>query len=87
MAISDHNPVVLVLDNFKPHDKPFPWRFPSYLSDNADFCHTIYKAWNDYVLTNTEHVSDPNLFWEAGKAVLGGVIISHTTQFKKHSLE
>lgn len=83
--ISDHSPISIHMTQMAPSSPSPIWRFPSYLMDNQDFQHTLNTAWNDYVSTNGAHITEPNLFWEAGKAFLRGTIISYTTQFKKHS--
>lgn len=77
MAISDQALQRQFWTISNPTITPPPRRFPSYSADNEDFQHN--RTWNDYVFTNAEHVSNPNLFWETGKAVIQGVIISYTT--------
>lgn len=71
--ISDHSPIAVHITQAKPSSPSPTWRFPSYLADSEDFRHTLYEAWEEYISTNGAHISDPNLFWEAGRKPFYGV--------------
>lgn len=83
--ISDHSPIAVHMTQTTSSTPSPTWRFPSYLADSEDFRHVLYQTWEEYTSTNGAHISDPNLFWEAGKAFLRGKIISYIVQFKKHT--
>lgn len=82
-VISDHSPIIVNSLKTKLLSPSPKWRFPSYLADSEDFRQMLYDAWAEYASTNGAHITDPNLFLEAGKAFLRGKIISHTSHFKK----
>lgn len=85
IAISDDAPISVDLSGFILQKSVRIWQFPLYLACNWDLQKTIRDTWADYVATNSEHMFDPNLFWEAGKAVQHGRIISFATGYKKMS--
>lgn len=86
IAISDHAPIEVSLDNLDLPPHPKIWRFPSYLHNNTEFQKFMEKSWSEYSTANAPHTEDPNLFWDAGKAYLRGRIISYATSFKRNTL-
>lgn len=65
IAISDHAPISVSIDDPDLYLNPSLWRFPSYLHNNADFQSFMEKAWTEYSTANSPHTDHPNLFWEA----------------------
>lgn len=59
------------------------WHFPSYLAHDQVLQKIIQETWADYTDTNSEHRNNPNLFWEARRAVSRGKIIPYASAYKK----
>lgn len=62
------------------------WHFSSFLYKNADFQTSMQAAWEEFLSTNSPHMDNPKLFWEACKAFIRGWLISYAASFKKHAL-
>lgn len=86
IAISDHAPVSISVNDMISKSNPQLWRFPSYLHNNADFQVYMDKAWREFATANSSHADNSNLYWDAGKAYLGGRVISYAASCKKHTL-
>ncbi|CAI9605304.1 unnamed protein product, partial [Staurois parvus] len=78
--------ISVTINFLDPTPHPRIWRFPSYLANNQELSRQLKDTWADFQITNTAHVSNPNLFWDAGKAVLRGKIIAFTSAYKKRIL-
>lgn len=69
LAISNNSPILVNIGDLSPCTSSDVWRFLSYLTNNDDFMHMLHAAWSEYLQTNGAHLSDPNLFWEAGRGL------------------
>lgn len=83
IAISDHAPISVELEGFTARNSAKIWHFPSYLAHNQTLQNIVTEMWTEYLYTNSQHNVNPNLLWDAGKAMLLGKIISYSSCHKK----
>lgn len=83
IAISDHSPVPIEIQDVRPIANYIAWRFHSQLTQHDDLKIFLIDEWREYITLNAGHMTDPVLFWETGKAVIRGRIIAYTSQQKK----
>lgn len=81
--ISDYSPVTIDIQVTRRASSHISWRFPSYLAAQTEFKQYLTREWENYATLNTEHRTNPILFWETGKAVICGRIISYVSAYKK----
>lgn len=87
IEVSDHAPVTIDIKDARPRATHINWKFPTHLASQTDFKNFLTKEWRDYRQLNEQHASNPILFWEAGKAVMRGSIISYVSSYKKEKRE
>ena len=83
ITISDHAPVILDLTFKSKLRETRVWRLDVSMLSSDEFCTTISKAIDDFLMTNKNSETSPSLLWETLKANIRGVIISHTAYANK----
>ena len=86
IIISDHAPVTFNWNQIHPDriNTPIRWRFNTSLLKDQEFNSLIQREWASFLEINDSPKSSPSVLWEAGKAVLRGIIISYSTYKKKN---
>ncbi len=81
--VSDHAPLLLDLLFTLLQKTCPPWRLNCTLLNDDDFCQTISKAIDDFLITNKSNLISPSLLWETLKVVVRGEIISYSARLNK----
>lgn len=80
IVISDHAPLLLDLSFvFLQKTRP-PWRLDCTLLHDNEFCETVIKVIDDFLMNNDSDLISPSLLWETLKVVVRGEIISFLCQ-------
>lgn len=83
IVVSDHAPVLLDLSFTLLQKTRPPWRLNCTLLNNEDFCQTISKVIDDFLISNKSDLISPSLLWETLKVVVRGEIISYSARVNK----
>ena len=83
IVVSDHAPVLLDLSFSLLQKTRPPWRLNCTLLNDDDFCQTISKVIDDFLVTNKSNLISPSLLWETLKVVVRGEIISYSARLNK----
>lgn len=73
-VISDHAPVTLTMQPFKPIEQSFYWRLNPFLFHSNNCITFLGEHTNLYLEFNDNGDTDPRLVWEAYEAYMCGII-------------
>lgn len=75
-TLSDHSPLLLVVDTPKKTIHPFTWRFPPYLLLDPAFKNELAEAIETFFATNIGSVDSFQTVWETFKVYIRGVTMA-----------